>query len=110
QDRDGAVTRYVYRSWNLLHQKIDPLERTTTYEHSIRTRTTRITDPNGTVHEYGYDPWDRLIEVRRHGRVRERYRYDTADNLVEKTDGAGRPLLTFELAPGNLKAARQLAG
>lgn len=66
-------------------------------------------DANGTTSEYIYDHWDRLIEVRRHGQIKERYRYDVADNLIEKTDGEGRALLTFEVVPGNLHGARKLA-
>ena len=59
--------------------------------------------------EYVYDQKDRLVEVRRHGGTRERYRYDVADNLVEKTDRRGRPLLSLVPGPGNLPTVRRLA-
>ncbi|MBX6315409.1 MAG: HNH endonuclease, partial [Isosphaeraceae bacterium] len=109
QDRDGAVYRYAYNSWNLLHREVAPTGGVTTYDYSIRMEVTRVTDPNGTVSEYIYDAWDRLIEVRRHGRVKERYAYDLADNLIKTTDGEGRPLLDIEIIPGNLEGVRTLA-
>ena len=34
QDRDGAVYRYVYTSWNAVHQDINPLGHATVYHHS----------------------------------------------------------------------------
>ncbi len=39
----------------------------------------------------------------------EEYRYDQADNLIEKRNGKGETLLTFEIGPGNLKKVRRLA-
>ena len=109
QDRDGSVRRYVYKSWNLLHREIAPTGGVTSYDYNLRMEVTRVTDPHGAVHEYIYDGWDRLVEIRRHGRVKERYRYDLADNLVEKTDGQGRPLLKLEIGAGNLDGIRELA-
>src|SRR5262249_282209 len=84
RDPDGPVHRYVYYSWNALHQEIDPLGHTTVFHHSSEGLVNRVEDPGGTVTEYTYDQKNRLIEVRRHGRVREQYRYDAADNLIEK--------------------------
>src|SRR5262249_39331770 len=46
---------------------------------------------------------------RRHGVLKESYGYDLADNLVEKRDGGGRPLLTFEIGPANHKSVRRLS-
>jgi RHS repeat-associated protein len=109
QDRDGSIHRFVYKSWNLLAEEISPTGGSTRFDYSIRAEVTRVIDANGTISEYVYDHWDRLIEVRRHGRVKERYRYDAADNLIEKTDGEGRALLTFKVVPGNLHGVRHLA-
>ena len=109
QDRDGSIHRFVYKSWNLLAEEIFPTGGSTRFDYTIRAEVARVTDANGSISEYGYDHWDRLIEVRRHGRVRERYRYDAADNLIEKTDGEGRTLLTFEVVAGNLHGVRHLA-
>ena len=44
----------------------------------------RVEDALGTTTEYGWDLRDRLSEVRRHGKVRERYVYDAAGGLIEK--------------------------
>jgi RHS repeat-associated protein len=109
QDRDGSVERYAYKSWNLLDQKLNAIGAAIRYDYSPRAEVTQVIDGCGTVHQYAYDQWDRLVEVRRHDRVKERYRYDLADNLIEKTDGHGRTLLAFEIAPGNLNAVRRLS-
>src|SRR5262249_2420325 len=109
RDRDGSTHRYVYTSWNLLRHQISPTGEATDYDHSLRGDVTRVTDPGGTVSEYVYDRKDRLGEARRHGRVKERYRYDAADNLIEKTAGDGRALLRSDVRAPNLPAVRRLA-
>jgi len=49
-------------------------------------------DPGGTVTEYGYDLNEKLVEVRRQGRVRETYRRDKAGNeQEEQPQDPGRP-------------------
>ena len=68
-----------------------------------------MVDPNGTLHEYAYDQKDRLTQVRRHGVIKEEYKHDQADNLVEKRSGNGEVLLSFKIGPGNLKTVRRLA-
>ena len=107
-DRDGAVYRYIYRSWNALHQEIDPLGHATVFSQSSQGFVNRVEDPGGTITEYGYDLKDRLVEVRSLGRVQERYGYDAAANIVEKTDGQGRTLVTWEVGPATLDVVRRL--
>ena len=107
-DRDGAIYRYAYTSWNAMHQEIDPLGHATTFQHSSQGFVNRVTDPGGTVTEYAYDLKDRLVEVRYQGRVQERYGYDSAANIVEKTDGQGRTLVTWKVGPATLDALRRL--
>jgi YD repeat-containing protein len=108
-DRDGAVYRSTYQSWNALRQEVDPLQRVTSIEHTVQGLVAKVTDPGGTVTEYGHDLTDRLVEVRRHGRVRERYVLDKAGNIVGKSDGQGLKLVRWELGPGNLDKVRILA-
>ena len=86
-----------YTSWNLLEKEIDPLGHTTTYGYSPYAWIARVTDPGYTESDYVYDQKDRLVEVRRHGRVREQYVYDKAANIIEKKDGQGRTLVTWEI-------------
>jgi RHS repeat-associated protein len=107
-DRDGAVYRYAYRSWNALHQETDPLGHTTVFNHSTQGLVNRVEDPGGTVTEYGYDLKDRLVEVRCHGRVLERYGYDACANIIEKTDGQGRTLVAWKVGPATLDVLRRL--
>jgi RHS repeat-associated protein len=109
QDQDGAIYRYVYTSWNALHQEIDPLGFTTVFHHMGSGLVDRVQDAGGTVTEYTYDQKDRLVEVRRHGRVRERYAYDAAANVVQKTDGQGLPLLKWKIGSASLALSRQLS-
>ena len=68
-----------------------------------------VVDPGGTVHEFVHDLKDRLTQVHRHGVLMEEYRNDQGDNLVEKLNGKGETLLSFEIGPGNLKTVRRLA-
>jgi RHS repeat-associated protein len=109
QDRDGSLYRFVYSSWNALHQQIDPLGHATCFDYTRQGQVARVTDPGGTVSEFTYDLKDRLREVRRDGRLCESFRHDAAGNIVEKKDGQGRTLLTFEIGPGNLDKVRRLA-
>ena len=41
--------------------------------------------------------------------IKEEYKHDQADNLVEKRSGNGEVLLSFKIGPGNLKTVRRLA-
>jgi RHS repeat-associated protein len=107
-DRDGAVYRYTYTSWNLLQKETNPEGRSISYEYSPQALVTRVSDAGGTVSEYAYDQKERLVEVRRHGRVREQYVYDAAENVIAKKNGQGRTLVTWEVGPGNLDKARRL--
>ena len=66
-------------------------------------------DAGGTTSEYRYDQKDNLVEVRRHGVVKETYVCDAAGNLLAKHDGDGRELLRFQIGPGNLPIVRTLA-
>ncbi len=109
QDREDSVTRTAYTSWNLRSQIINPTGGITRFKYSIRSELTYLQDPGGAISEYKYDHRDRLIEVVRHGRVKERYQYDIADNLIAKTDGDNKPILSFEVGPGNLQTARHLS-
>ena len=109
RDPDGSVYRYAYTSWNLTEKEIDPLGNTTTYSYSPYAWTTHVTDPGYTENEYVYDQKDRLVEVRLLGRTEEQYVYDKAASIVERKDGQGRTLVTWEIGPGNLDAVRCLA-
>jgi RHS repeat-associated protein len=109
EDADGSSRRFEYASWNLLHREIDPLGNATEYAYTARERVTKVADPGGTSSEYTYDRRDNIIRVVRHGRVREEYLRDGTDNLIEKRDGAGRTILSFEIGAGNLPAVRRLA-
>ncbi len=102
RDRDGAVHRNFYDSWRSLKQAVSPTGAVTSYEYTIREYTTKIVDPGGTASEFIYDHNDRIVEVRRHDRVKEKYTYDAADNMVAKTDGNGQVLMEWEIGPGGV--------
>ena len=76
------------------------------------TRTQKLSalkDRGGSISQYEHDLKDRLVRIRRHGVVKEQYRYDQADNLIEKLDGSGVPLISIEVGPGDLKKCKRLA-
>jgi RHS repeat-associated protein len=108
RDRDGSVSRFVYKSWNALSQSIDALGNTTSYDLTVQGLMARTTDAGGTVTEYGYDLREKLVEVRENGRLVERYRRDAAGNVIEKTAASGRTLVTWEVGPGNLDKVQVL--
>ncbi|MGE3780866.1 MAG: RHS repeat domain-containing protein, partial [Pirellulaceae bacterium] len=109
RDRDGAVYRAVFDSWNARRQQINPLGETVTFQHNAQGLVTQVRDAGGAVTEYGYDLCDRLVEVRRQGRMRERYVRDGAGTLVRKEDAQGRILVTWDIGAGNQFRARHLA-
>ncbi|WP_020474801.1 RHS repeat-associated core domain-containing protein [Zavarzinella formosa] len=107
-DRDGNITEFGIKSWNYIGEEKSPAGSVVKYDFSLRAMIAKVTDANGSVAEYEFDGKDRLVALHRHGRVRERYRYDQADNLIEKTDGAGRTLLSFVIGAGNQPQIRKL--
>ncbi len=102
QDRDGSAYRFVYKSWNARSQSIDPLGNVTSFDFNVQGHVAKVTDPGGTVTEYGYDLRDLLVDVHQNGLLRETYLRDRAGNVVQKVDNQGRTLVTWEVGPGNL--------
>jgi YD repeat-containing protein len=109
RDADGGTYAYEYTSWNAPSREVDPLGNAVSFRYTSTEDLAAITDPEDNVSEYVYDLKGRLAQVCRHGVVREQYRYDQADNLIEKVKGNGAPLLSFKIGPGNLKTVRHLA-
>ena len=108
-DFDGGVWHYDYGAWHLLCAVTTPIGATTKFTYTTNERTASCVDSGNAISEYGYDLADRLIEVRRHGAVRETYQRDLAGNLIAKRGGDGRLLLEREIGPGNLLKRRRLA-
>jgi RHS repeat-associated protein len=108
-DCDGAQYTYEHASWDLRTRVINPLGEAVAFKYTNTQQLAAFRDRGGSVSEYEYDLKDRLIRVSRHGGVREQYRYDAAGNLVEKLDGEGNQLLSFEIGPGNLTLVKRLA-
>ncbi len=109
RDRDGAVTKYEYVSWNNRTRVVNPVGATVSCEYNLRQYLTKVTDGGGTVTEFRLNQKDQLVAVERHGKIRERYYYDANRNLLAKTDDKDAPLLTFEVGSHNLHSARHLA-
>jgi RHS repeat-associated protein len=108
-DFDGGKWSYDHGSWHFLLGVADPLGAKTRFGYTPSGEVASCLDPGGTLSEYRYDLNDHLIEVRRHGAVRETYKRDAAGNLLAKYAANGRELLRFEIGPGNLRAKRTLA-
>ncbi|MGA3190497.1 MAG: RHS repeat-associated core domain-containing protein [Bryobacteraceae bacterium] len=109
-DRDGSVHTYQNASWNLRVGNVNPLGQAERFTYTKTEKLASFTDRGGTVSEYEYDLKDQLIRVRRHGPVRDEYRRDNSGNLIEKLDGNGKRLYSFEIGPGGLRTARHLDG
>ncbi|MCI0660518.1 MAG: DUF6531 domain-containing protein, partial [Acidobacteria bacterium] len=105
-DGDDGLHRKDYASWNLLHRETGPAGNTCVYQYSPTEEITRFVDAGGAVHDFVYDKKDRLVEVRRNGVAYDIYRYDEADNLLEKMDGKGRSLLVCDPGIGRLDQSR----
>jgi RHS repeat-associated protein len=88
---------------------VNPLGAKARFSFTPEGKLASCTDAAGTRTEYGYDLKDQLVEVRRHGTVRERYTRDAAGNLLAKHAADGRLLVSVEPGPGNLPAKRILA-
>jgi len=108
-DFDGGKWLYENGSWHLLREVVDPMGAKVRFSYTTNGQVSCCTDAGGTHSEYGYDVKDHLVEVKRHGVVREKYSRDAVGTLTAKHAGDGRPLLQFEIGPGNLPTKRILA-
>jgi RHS repeat-associated protein len=109
QDFDGREWAYDYGSWHFLRAITNPLGATVQFSYTTNGKVAVCRDPGGARSEYRYDLKDQLIEVRRHGVVRETYTRDAVGNLLAKHASDGRELLRFEIGPANLPSRRLLA-
>ena len=108
-DFDAGRWSYDYGAWHLLRGRINPLGAEVRFSYTSTGQVASCTDTGGTHSEYRYDLNDHLIEVKRHGAVRDTYARDAFGNLLAKRAGDGRELLRFEIGPGNLPIMRSLA-
>jgi YD repeat-containing protein len=109
RDFDGSVWQHDYGTWHLPIRVTSPIGAVTRYTYTTQEQIASCTDPGGTVSEYGYDLNGGLAEVRRHGRLRERYERDAAGNLLAKFGADGRLLLRREIGAAHLLTRRILA-
>jgi len=107
RDCGGGVWRLTVASWNLPIRAQDPLGHETHFSYTQRTRVARIVDPGQTVTEYEWDREDQLVEVRRHGKVRERYERSVGGHLIAKYDAEGNVLVSYERGPMGMLSARR---
>ena len=106
-DLDGSVWAHEYASWNHRVRTRDPLGGAITRTFGGRDKLASVTDPGGTKTEYAWDLCDRLHEVHRHGKLRERYLYDNAGALIEKQGPHDRTLVTYERGPMGVLLGRK---
>ncbi|HKX63506.1 MAG TPA: RHS repeat-associated core domain-containing protein, partial [Verrucomicrobiae bacterium] len=105
----GIVRRWEYQSWNLIAREFDALGNKVSYGYSFRGEITKVTDPGETKTVLQRDQKERVVKVVRNGVTRDEYRWDLADQLVEKLDGEGKSLIRFEVGPNGLPVRRILA-
>ncbi len=109
RDKDGRDYHYTIASWNLRESETNPMGHTVRYRYTAKAGIAAIIDANGNESAYTYDLKGRIASVTRHGRLRETYRYDAGDRLIQKRDGQGNLLLQFEVGEHGLHSKRMLA-
>ncbi|MFO1434507.1 MAG: RHS repeat-associated core domain-containing protein [Candidatus Competibacteraceae bacterium] len=107
-DFDGGKWTYEHGLWHFQTSYTNPLEAEVRFSYTSAGEVASCTDAGGTRSEYRYDLKDKLVEVRRHGVVRETYVRDAVGNLIAKHASDGRELLRLEIGPGNLPLKRIL--
>lgn len=108
-DFDGRPWRYDQGAWHFVRSQTDPLGTQVRFTYTTNGDLASCEDGGGTLSEYRYDAKDHLIEVHRHGALRDRYLRDAVGNLIGKHAADGRELLRIEIGPGNLPIVRQLS-
>lgn len=108
-DFDGGRWSEAHGLWHYETALTNPLGAEVRFGHTCEGEVASCVDAGGTRSEYRYDARDKLVEVRRHGVVRDVYARDAAGNLVAKHGRDGRELLRLEIGPGNLVVKRTLA-
>ncbi|MEJ8857873.1 RHS repeat-associated core domain-containing protein [Variovorax robiniae] len=109
KDFDGASWAQECGLWHFKTALTNPMGAKVRFTYTSGGKVATCTDAGGSTSEYSYDLKDKLIEVRRHGVVRETYVRDAVGNLLEKHDGDGNPLLKIEIGAANLRSKRTLA-
>lgn len=100
-DFDGGRWTYDHGSWHLLRTRTDPCGNETRFTHTQFDNIASVIDAGGSGTEYRYDLKEFLVEVWRHGVLRERYVRDACGNVLAKYASDGRSLLQFQIGNGN---------
>lgn len=108
-DFDGGRWIHDYGSWHFLRGLTSPLGVEIGFTYTPYGEVSSFTDAGGTRSEYRYDFKNQLVEVRRHGVIRETYTLDSASNLIAKHASDARELFRVEIGPGNLPVKRTFA-
>jgi RHS repeat-associated protein len=109
EDFDGGRWSNDCGNWHLRLGETNALGATVRASYNTSGELASFTDAGGTLSEYSYNLKDHLVEVKRHGVVRDKYSRDAAGNLNAKHAGDGRLLLQLEIGPGNVPVKRTLA-
>lgn len=108
EDLDHSRYEYEFDPIDLPRKFVDPTGASTRFEHSRSGTMSAVRDPLETRSDFALDPLERLIEVRRNGRLRERYVRDAVGNIVEKVGPDENTILRSTWSPGNLKVSCEL--
>ncbi len=108
-DFDGGKWVHDYGTWHFLRGLTNPVGAELRFTYTSYGEVASFTDAGGTLSEYRYDLKDQLIEVKRHGVIRDSYTLDNAGNLIAKQASDGRELFRVEIGSGNLPIKRSLA-
>jgi RHS repeat-associated protein len=88
-DPRGHTTTQTFDALNRLHQVTDRLSHTTTTAYDAHNAVTSVQDPNSNTTTYTRDGFERVKQLASPDSGTSNYYYDLANNLTQKTDGAG---------------------
>ncbi|WP_178106705.1 RHS repeat-associated core domain-containing protein [Pseudomonas mangiferae] len=91
----GRATRYRLDAEGRPLERIDALGHRLGYRYDLHGRLATLTNENGALYRFAWDPLDRLVAEQGFDGRRIDYRYDAAGHLLESADGVplGLPLL-----------------
>ncbi len=107
-DFDGGKWLHDYGTWHLIRALTNPMGARVDFTYTTNAKVASFTDAGGATTEYHYDRADQLVEVHRHGVVREIYTRDAAGAMLAKHAGDGSLLVQLAVGPGNVPVGRTL--
>lgn len=105
-DALGQLTRTEFTHFDLPAARIGPDGARLVFAYNTELRLVSVTNPQGLVWRYDYDPAGNLLRETDFNRRELRYVHDAAGQLVERTNGAGQTTCFIRDLLGNVVEQR----